>query len=178
MRGIMCKTYSGVLKFSSLPTPPALFRQFENGEISREELQATMALHARDLIDEMEETKRNPLSAYMERLRNLAAVRKLNRKYGSALLREVLIALGEIPGFPPAHLLWNASHLQMPMHCFIRMRQEPVFRIVKMDVSPMKITVRVEYGANSKNETTRETIVLHRDPFFKLELMERREYEW
>ena len=111
-----------------------------------------MALHARDLIDEMVETRKNPLASYMERLRNLAAVRKLKRKYGSAILREVLIALGEIPGFPPAQLLWNASHTQIPLHCFIRMRQEPVFRIVKMDVSPMKITVRVEYGENSKTE--------------------------
>ena len=32
-------------------------------------------------------------------------------------------------------------------------------------------------GENPKNKTTRETIVLHRDPFFRLELLERREYQ-
>ena len=133
-----------------------------------------MALHARDLIDEMVEARRNPLAAYLERLRNRAAVRKLSRHYGSSLLREVLAALGAIPDFPPAQLLWNASHRQMPLHCFLRMRQEPVFRILKMDVSPMKVTVRVEYGANRKEDATREEIVLHRGPFLKLEFLERR----
>ncbi|MDF1813449.1 MAG: hypothetical protein P1V20_14725 [Verrucomicrobiales bacterium] len=163
------------MKFSSLPTPPALFRQFENGEISREELQATMALHARDLIEEMVETRKNPVAAYVERLRNQAAVRKLAGKHTSALLREVFSAMGEIPGFPPAHLLWNASHRQMPLHCFIRMKHEPVFRVTKMDVSPMKVSVQVEYGQHDKDKTTRELIVLHRNPTFKFELLERRE---
>ncbi|MDF1753721.1 MAG: hypothetical protein P1U89_13155 [Verrucomicrobiales bacterium] len=162
------------MKFSSLPTPPVLFRQFENGEITRDELQATMAMHARDLIEEMVEDNKNPVAAFMERRRNLSAVKKLSRKHSSALLREVLTALGEIPEFPPAHLLWNASHKQMPLHCFVRMRHEPVFRVAKMDVSPMKVTVSVEYGKNAKNETTREQIVLHRSPMLKFELMDRR----
>ena len=163
------------VKFSSLPTPPVLFRQFENGEISREELQATMAVHARDLIEDMVEVRQNPMAAYMEKLRNQSAIRKLSRKHGSSLLREVLTALGEIPGFPPAHLLWNASHRQMPLHCFVRMRQEPIFRVTKMDVKPMQVTVQVEYGASSKTAMTREVIVLYRDQRFKLELQDRKE---
>lgn len=162
------------MKFSSLPTPPILFRQFENGEITREELQATMAVHARDLIEEMVEVHRNPMSAYLERIRNGAAVRKLSRKHSSALVREVFSAMGEIAGFPPAHLLWNASHRQMPLHCFIRMKHEPVFRVVKMDVTPMKVTVHVEYGEDAGDKMTKEIIVLHRTPRLNLELLERR----
>lgn len=161
------------MKFSSLPTPPELFRQFETGEISREELQATMALHARDLIDEMVEDHKNPFKAYMERIRNLTATTKLSRKHSSALLREVFTAMGKIPNFPPAHLLWNASHRQMPLHCFVRMKVEPIFRVVKMEVTPMKVTVRVEYGESAKDKIIRETIVLHRDPTMQFELMDR-----
>ncbi len=148
-----------------------LFRQFEDGEISREELQAFMAIHARDLIDEMVENRRDPIGAYLERLRNFAASRKLSRKYGGSLIREVFHALSEIPGFPPAQLLWNATHRQVPLHCFIRMRHAPVFRVERMEVSPMKVVVRCEYGDPAK--PVRERIVLHRDPRLRFELMER-----
>lgn len=132
-----------------------------------------MAVHARDIIEEMVETHRNPVTAYIERLRNLTAVRRLSRQHGSSLLREILTALGKIPDFPPAHLLWNASHRQMPLHCFIRMKHEPVFRVTRMDISPMKATVRVEYGEHPKDRTTRETIVLHRGADLSFELMSR-----
>ena len=159
--------------FGSIPTPPILFRQFERGEISREELQATMAIHARELIDEMVEARKNPMTSYLERLRNHAAVRKLARKYGTAILREVLILLGSVEGFPPAQILWNAGHLDVPLHCFFRTRAEPVFRITKMNVSPMKVQVFVEYGAHKFNETTREIISLQRDARMNLELVER-----
>ena len=159
--------------FNPFPTPPELFRQFDRGEISREELQATMALHARDLIAEMEESRKNPVSAYAERLRNRAAVRRLARKHGTALLREVLVALGNIDGFPPAQILWNAGHLDMPLHCFIRMKHEPVFRITKMEAAAMKIRLQIEYGADKSKATTRETILLQRDSQMNLELEER-----
>jgi hypothetical protein len=163
---------SRILKFSTLPTPPVLFRQFENGEISRDELQATMAMLARDLIEEMVETSKNPLVAYLERRRNQAAVKKLSRKHSPALLREVLSAMGEIADFPPAHLLWNASHRQMPLHCFVRMNHEPIFRVIKMDVSPMKVKVQVEWGQH-RDKLTREMLLLQRNALLKLELVER-----
>ena len=35
-----------------LPTPQELFARFERGEIERDELQALMAIHARELIAE------------------------------------------------------------------------------------------------------------------------------
>jgi len=159
--------------FGSIPTPPELFRQFERGAISREELQASMALHARDLIEEMKEASKNPMSSYLERLRNMAAVRKLAKKHGAALLREILVVLGRIEGFPPAQLLWNAGHPDMPLHCFFRTRHEPVFRIVKMQVAPMKIRIQIEYGAHKPRDTTREEILLQRDSRMNLELVDR-----
>ena len=57
-----------------IPTPRQLFAQFERGEIEREELQAMMAVHARELIAEMEEDYQNPASAWIESL--LAGARR------------------------------------------------------------------------------------------------------
>jgi len=161
------------LKFSALPTPPELFRQFERGDISREELQATMALHARSLFSEMEEASADPRSSYLERLRNFIAARKLARAHGPARLREILGTLGAIEGFPPAQILWNAGHADVPLHCFFRMRVEPVFRIARLEVKAMEVRMVVEYGAHAKRETTRESIVLRRDACLRLELAER-----
>ena len=162
------------VNFGNLPTPPRLFRQFERGEISREELQATMAMHARGLISEMEEDRKRPKTSYLERLRNFAAARKLAGKHGPRLVREIFAALGEIEGFPPAQILWNAGHADVPLHCFIRSRIEPVFRVRKLEVEPMEVSITVEYGAHDRKKTTRETIVLHRNALLELELAERR----
>ncbi len=161
------------MNFPSLPTPPHLFRQFERGEISREELHASLAVHARGLIAEMEEGRRNPKGSYLERLRNRAAARKLAKKHGAARLREILAALGAIEGFPPAQILWNAGHADMPLHCFFRMRVEPVFRIVRLDVQPMMVSLVVEYGAHDRSRTTREAILLQRNALLELELVDR-----
>ena len=62
------------MNFNSYPTPPQLFRQFERGEISRDELHATLALHARSLIAEMVEAQKSPKTSYLERLRNQPAL--------------------------------------------------------------------------------------------------------
>lgn len=162
-----------VVKFSTLPTPPELFRQFELGEISREELHATMALHARGLIDEMDAAFADPRTSYLERVRNFVAARKLARAHGTARLREILGCLGAIPDFPPAQILWNASHGDVPLHCFFRMRTEPVFRIVRLEVEAMEVRLAVEYGAHAKRDTTREEIRLRRDATLRLGLAER-----
>jgi hypothetical protein len=53
------------------------------------------------------------------------------------------------------------------------MKHEPVFRVTKMEVSPMKATVHVEYGEHPRDRTTRERIVLHRGPDLSFELMSR-----
>tara|TARA_R110002096_G_scaffold233086_11_gene423109 strand:+ start:40 stop:552 length:513 start_codon:yes stop_codon:yes gene_type:complete len=165
-------TYT-TLNFAPLPTPPQLFRQFERGDISREELHATLALHARCLIGEMVEAQENPKTSYLERLRNFATARKLTRKHGRIRIREILSVMGEIEGFPPAQILWNASHTDVPLHCFFRTKIEPVFRITQLEVEPMEVKIEVEYGAHHKKKTTRESIVLQRDAKLQLVLLER-----
>lgn len=169
-RGLAAST--GV-NFDRHPTPPQLFRQFERGEISREELHASLAVHARGLMEEMVESHRNPKTSYLERLRNHAAARKLSKKHGPARLREILATLGAIEGFPPAQILWNANHGDMPLHCFFRTRIEPVFRIVRLEVQPMLVSLDVEYGANDRGKTTRESILLQRNARLELELLDR-----
>tara|TARA_R110000850_G_scaffold202967_8_gene329077 strand:+ start:779 stop:1240 length:462 start_codon:yes stop_codon:yes gene_type:complete len=150
-----------------------LFRQFEHGDISREELHSFLAIHAHGLINEMEDAKENPKTSYLERLRNFAAARRLARKHGRMRIREILSALGRIDEFPPAQILWNASHTDVPLHCFIRSRIEPVFRITKLSIEPMKIEVAVEYGPNDKRKSIKETVILQRNATLELELLER-----
>ena len=161
------------MNFNPYPTPPQLFRQFENGEISREELHASLALHARSLIAEMVEEKKNPKSSYLERLRNFAAARRLASKHGAPRVREILGALGAIDGFPPAQILWNASHTDVPLHCFFRSKAEPVFRITRLEVQPMLVSIDVEYGAHDRSRTTRESILFQRNARLELELLDR-----
>ena len=98
------------MNFGTLPTPPQLFRQFERGDISREELHACLALHARDLIDEMEEARKNPKTSYLERLRNFSSARKLAKKHGRSRVREIFHTLGQVDGFPPV----SYTHLTLP----------------------------------------------------------------
>jgi len=161
------------VNFDSHPTPPLLFRQFERGEISRAELHAALAVHARTLIAEMVEEHRSPRTSYLERIRNFAAARKLSKKHGTARIREILATLGAIDGFPPAQILWNASHSDVPLHCFFRTKIEPVFRIVRLEVQPMMVSLDVEYGANDKAKSTRESILLQRNALLELELLDR-----
>lgn len=161
------------MNFERHPTPPQLFRRFEDGEISREELHAALAVHARGLIAEMVEERRNPKTSYLERLRNFAAARRLAKKHGPARLREILAALGAIEGFPPAQLLWNAGHADVPLHCFFRSRIEPVFRITRLEVRPMLVSLDVEYGPRARDRTIRESILLQRNALLELELVDR-----
>lgn len=161
------------MNFESHPTPPQLFRQFERGEISRETLHASLAVHARGLIAEMVEEQRNPKISYLERLRNFAAARKLARKHGAAKIREILSTLGAIETFPPAQLLWNAGHADVPLHCFFRSKIEPVFRITRLEIQPMLVSLDVEYGPHSREKTNRESILLQRNALLEWELVDR-----
>ena len=162
------------MNFATVPTPPQLFRQFERGDISREELHACLALHARNLIDEMEEARKNPKTSYLERLRNFSSARKLAKKHGRSRVREIFHTLGQVDGFPPSQILWNANHTDVPLHCFIRSRIEPVFRVTGLDVEPMNVEMEVEYGANDKKKTTRELIRMQRTARLELEVVERK----
>jgi hypothetical protein len=161
------------VNFSAHPTPPQLFRRFERGEIDREQLHAGLAVHAREIIGEMEEEHRHPRRSYLERLRNFAAARRLAKRHGAARIREILAALGAIDGFPPAQILWNAGHSDVPLHCFFRMKIEPVFRIIRLEVQPMLVSLDVEYGAHDRSKTTRESILLQRNAQLGLELLDR-----
>ena len=122
-----------------------------------------MAEHARLLIAEMEEDHRNPVAAYIERMRNRAAANRLARQIGETNLREILAQLGALENFPPAQILWNANHRDMPLHCFFRMKHEPVFRILKLDVQAVYAKITVEYGGAKRKESTREEITLQKD---------------
>ena len=84
--------------------PNQLFALYERGEIEREELHALMAVHARELISEMEEDYQNPAAALIENLLARRAVRRLARRHGGRLLREILIALADVPGCLFLHL--------------------------------------------------------------------------
>ncbi|MCB1064493.1 MAG: hypothetical protein KDN20_16435 [Verrucomicrobiae bacterium] len=159
------------MNFQSLPTPPELFRRYERGELSREQFHAAMALHAHELIDEMVEARKNPVAAYIEQLRNRAAASRLARRYGPDLVREVFATLGTLPDFPPVQLLWNASHREVPLHCFFRTKHEPIFRVLKMKPESHVVRLTIEYG--EATATVRETITLVRDRFRRLELAER-----
>lgn len=132
-----------------------------------------MAIHAQALVAEMTEARRSPVAAYLERLRNYATARRLAKRYGPAKIREILTALGEIEGFPPAQILWNANHGDVPLHCFFRTRIEPVFRIVHLDIRPMQVWVRVEYGPAHPKRIIRENIRLQRNASLELELADR-----
>ena len=151
-----------------IPTPRQIFASFERGEIEREEMHAMMALHARELIQEMEEDRQNPAAAWIESLLARRAVSRLVRRHGSRLLREVMIALADVPDFPPVRGLWNAAHPDVPLHCFLRMRREPVFRILSLDVSADGIRVLLEFGEAAWAKTQRRKFHLVRNGEWKL----------
>jgi hypothetical protein len=146
-----------------IPTPNQLIALFERGEIEREELQALMAVHARELIAEMEQDYQNPAAALLENLLARRAAGRLIRRHGSRLVREVLVALAAVPDFPPARHLWNADHPDVPLHCFLRMRREPVFRILGIQARADTLEVLVEHGAAARGRATRRRFTLRRD---------------
>ena len=104
-----------------------------------------MACHARVLIEEMEEQRRNPVSAFVESIRNRRAAAKLAGRYGEAEVREVFSALAEVPDFAPARLLWNAGHRHVPLYCFVRSKVQPLFRVREMKVTRDEAWIEVEY---------------------------------
>ncbi len=154
-----------------IPTPRQIFANFEKGEIDRDELHTLMALHARELIEEMEEDYQNPAAAWIESLLARRAASRLVRQHGSRLLREVLVALGEIPDFPPVRHLWNAAHPDIPLRCFLRMRREPVFRILSLDTLSGEIRVVIEHGQTTKGKGTRRTFLMKRDAQWKFRVV-------
>ena len=160
-----CDILSIVEPNSTPPTPSQLFREFECGRISREQLQAAMALIQQDLIEDIEDARQNPLLACMDKVLSKQAASKLRRRYPEPVVREVLAALAEVPDFPPSHLLWNAGHRDVPLYCFLRPRREPVFRILNLEVAGRRVEISVEHGPAKRRDAIRETFTLrrHRD---------------
>ncbi len=156
-----------------VPPPLQLFRLYDAGALSREEFQRCMAVHARELIVEMEQAHRNPLVAAYHTLLNRREAAKWIRKHGEPLLREVLAALAEEDGFPPAKWLWNALHPHIPAHVFFRVRGSPVFRFQKMDAAPQAVKLVVEHGGTETLPPQVEEIYLRRSRQARL-LVERR----
>jgi hypothetical protein len=151
-----------------IPNPNQLFAMFERGEIERDELHALMATHARSLIEEMEEDFRNPAAAWIESLLARQAAGRLSRRHGERLVREVLVALSELVDFPPARHLWNADHPDVPLHCFLRIRREPVFRILQLSRRDELLDLKIEHGNAKRGRGTRDTFILRRDERWRL----------
>lgn len=151
------------IHFKMIPTPREIFASYERGEIGREEMHSLMALHARELIHEMEEDHLNPASAWIESLLARRAASRLVKLHGARLMREVLGALADIPEFPPVRHLWNAAHPDVPLHCFLRMRREPVFRILSIAARSDGFQVVIEHGEAARGKGTRRSFVLKRD---------------
>lgn len=145
-----------------LPTPNEIFARLERGEMERDEMQALMALHARELITEMVEDHQNPAAALLEQLLARRSASKLASKHGGRLIREVLAALSEASDFPPAGLLWNAMHSDVPLHCFLRIRRNPIFRIVTLEKKGETIWVETQYGAAEKDQSVHRKFKLRR----------------
>jgi hypothetical protein len=154
-----------------LPTPPEIFARFERGEIERPEMQAMMALHARELIHEMEEDYQNPAAALLETFRARRLAGRLIRRHGGRLLREVLVALAEVRDFPPARYLWNAHHPDLPLHCFLRIKREPVFRVLSLELTRDGLEVAVEHGASGRGQATPRNFTLRRGLDFRLRVV-------
>jgi hypothetical protein len=157
--------------FRMLPTPPQIFAKYERGEIGLPEVHDMMARHAQGLIEEMEEDYQNPAAAFAEYLLANRAMSKLARKHGAILLRQTFHALSEVEDFPPAHLLWNALHLDVPLHCFTRIRRAPVFRVLSMQISGSWLVVVTEHGPLAKQLRTRRKFMLQRNALGKLRVI-------
>jgi hypothetical protein len=146
-----------------LPPPPRLFRLFEGGAISREQLHEAMREHQRAILEEMAQARLNPVACYLEHLRNRSMAARLAKRHGEAAVREVLGALGEVAEFPPANLLWNAGHWDVPLHCFFRTRREPLFRVVSMETARTGASVSVAHGSARRGAAMRESFELRRN---------------
>jgi hypothetical protein len=146
---------------------------FDRGEITREQFRALLDVHARALIEEMTEVHDNWLAAWMETLRNRRVARRLAHDHGEPLLRELFVALSEVPDFPLAGWLWNADRPHLPLYCFLRSRREPIFRVLRIASAPFAVVVSVEFGSARKHEAVRERFSFERDRYGRLDLVGR-----
>ncbi len=147
-----------------MDSPSRIAARFESGEIERHEFQALMAVHARELIAEIEEARLNPLAAWMEGRRAKADVRRLLRNHRPSLVREILTALADHPDLPLSRFLWNASHPDVPLFCFFRIRRKPVFRLLEIEEIGDTVEIRIEVSTPGN----RQRLTLRRDRNWRL----------
>lgn len=157
-----------------LRTPPQLYDDFEAGLLTREQLHAAMAFHARTVIEEVIEAHENPLAAWWEGVLARKTASRLAARHGEKRIRQIFAALADVPDFLPAQWLWNALHPDVPLFCFLRLRREPVFRLTRVENEAGIVTVTVEYGAADKRDITREVFTLAHRRHGGLEVTERR----
>lgn len=145
------------------PTPQQLFRWLDSGRISPEEFRKAMAVHAKELIEEIDQAHKNPLVAKFNELMDRREAWRWARKHGEEVVREVLCALMDEERFAPARWLWNAAHPHVPLHCFFRTRGTPVLKFLEMKVNPQAITVLVEHGGTETMAPVKEHFHLRRN---------------
>lgn len=160
------------MKLAPFPSPRVLVRRWEAGEIKREELQALMAEHQRAILEEAEEVFQNPIAAFIEGVVNKRIAKRLMRQHGEAGVRELLVALSELEDFPPSAFLWNAMHWDVPLHCFIRSKSAPVFRVKEMWVKSDRGEMFIEYGELKK--LRKERVIFERHWRGEMRVSERR----
>lgn len=136
-------------------------------------MQGAMAWHARQILEDVARARLEPAGSLLERTLSRRAAARLAARHGEAELREVFVALAELPDFPPAHLLWNAEHRDVPLHCFLRMRTEPVFRVLRFEPERMVVVIEVEYGSSRRKLATREEFRLRRNRHAQMVVEER-----
>ncbi len=149
-----------LVKLAPFPSPRVLIRRWEAGEIKRDELQRLMAEHQRAILEEADEVLQNPVAAFVEGVWNKRVAKRLIQQHGEAAVRECFAALSEVEDFPPSAFLWNAEHWDVPLHCFIRTKRGPVFRVKEMKVRSDRTEVLVEHGEVKK--LLKERFVLKR----------------
>lgn len=150
------------MKLAPFPNPRELVRQWEAGEIERETLQHLMAQHQAAIIAEAEEERLNPFASYLDRMMNKRMAKKLINLHGEAKVRELCFALSELPDFLPAAFLWNVNHWDLPLHCFLRHKREPLFIIEEAFIRSSRAMLLVEHGSGQKANRIRERIHFER----------------
>ena len=153
-------------------TPRQIFRLYDAGTLSREQLREALVHHAHELIEEMEDVHANPQASWLEGMVNKHHAARLVRAHGEPIVREIMLALSELPDFAPARFLWNADRADVPLHCFVRTRREPLFRIIKVISAPFTLEAIIEHGA--KGALIKEQFSLERDRFGQMLVRERR----
>ena len=84
------------------------------------------------------------------------------------------MTLADVEGFAPAKLLWNAGHNHVPLYCFLRMRHQPLFRVITMESSLTRVNIVVEYQFGSASHPVCEIFKLCRDVSGEMRVESRR----